>query len=192
MHQSSDDDADDVLFGLELDVAITETLQQDGQLQNQLALLQGLRITEIMYNPIKGSDYEFIELKNVGTQMLDLTGVRFSRGIRFTFPEIMLAPAEYIVVVRNISSFRSSYGGEARIAGEYEGKLNNGGESILLQLPEPTKAAILRFTYDDSWVPETDGQGYSLVIQDPHSLASTWSSSKSWARSTDLNGSPGR
>ncbi len=191
VHQSSDDDADDVLFGLELDTTITQIVQQDEQLQNQLALLQGLRITEIMYNPIKGSDYEFVELKNVGTQILDLTGVRFSRGIRLTFPEIMLDPAEYVVVVSNMSSFRSSYGSEARIAGEYEGKLDNGGESILLQLPEPAKAAILRFTYDDSWVPETDGQGYSLVIQDPHSPASTWSSSKSWARSVDLNGSPG-
>ncbi|MGB2955070.1 MAG: lamin tail domain-containing protein, partial [Anaerolineales bacterium] len=191
VHQSSDDDADDVLFGLELDTTITQIVQQDDQLQNQLALLQGLRITEIMYNPIKGSDYEFIELKNVGTQMLDLTGVRFSRGIRFTFPEIMLNPAEYVVVVSNMSSFRSSYGSEARIAGEYEGKLNNDGESILLQLPELVKAAILRFTYDDSWIPGTDGQGYSLVIQDPHSPASTWSSSSSWVRSVDLNGSPG-
>ena len=91
----------------------------------------------------------------------------------------------------NTKNLALGYGSEARIAGEYEGKLDNGGESILLQLPESTKAAILRFTYDDSWVPETDGQGYSLVIQDPHSPASTWSSSKSWARSVDLNGSPG-
>jgi hypothetical protein len=192
VHQSSDDDADDVLFGLELDVTITQTLQQDDQLQNQLALLQGLRITEIMYHPIKGSDYEFIELKNVGTEPLDLTGVRFSRGIRFTFPEIMLDPAEYIIVVSNMSAFRSSYGSEARIAGEYEGKLNNGGESILLQLPEPTKAAILRFRYDDSWLPETDGQGYSLAIQKPQAPANTWSFSRSWCRSADLSGSPGR
>ena len=192
VHQSSDEDADDVLFGLELDVTITQILRQDDQLQNQLALLRGLRITEIMYRPIKGSDYEFIELTNVGTEPLDLTGVRFSRSIRFTFPEIMLDPAEHIVVVSNMSSFRSSYGSEARIAGEYEGKLNNGGESILLQLPEPTKAAILRFRYDDSWLPETDGQGYSLVIQEPHAPANTWSSSGSWRRSADLSGSPGR
>jgi hypothetical protein len=37
-----------------------------------LAILSGLRITEIMYNPIGGTDYEFAELKNTGLTSLNL------------------------------------------------------------------------------------------------------------------------
>lgn len=191
VHQSADDDVEDILFGLELDMTTTQTLSEDDRLHNQLALLRGLRITEIMYNPSEGSDFEFIELKNVGEQTLDLTGVRLSRGVSFTFPKTMLDPEAYIVVVADVGSFQSTYGSDVYVAGEYEGKLDNGGEAILIQLPEPTEAAILRFEYDDSWVPQTDGQGYSLVIRDPYAPASTWSWPSNWVRSPRLNGSPG-
>lgn len=191
VHQSADDEADDILFGLELDVTTIQAVSEDNQLQNQRALLRGLRVTEMMYNPIGGSDFEFIELKNIGKQMLDLTGVRFSRGIGFTFPQTTLNPEEYIVVVADIGSFRSTYGSDVRVAGEYGGKLDNGGEAILLQLPEPAQAAILRFEYDDSWIAQADGQGYSLVIREPDAPANTWSFSTSWARSPNLDGSPG-
>jgi len=44
-----------------------------------------LRITEIMYNPPGGSLHEFIELQNVGTTPLDVSGFYFE-GISFTFP----------------------------------------------------------------------------------------------------------
>jgi len=191
VHQSAEDNTEDILFGMELDVISTHIMQQDSQLNNRLALLQGLRITEIMYNPIKGSDYEFVELQNVGAQPLDLTGVRFTRGINFGFPETILDPGEYVVVVKDIDCFRSSYGEEVRIAGEYDGKLDNDGESILLQLPEPLEAAILRFAYDDDWYPATDGRGYSLVIQKLHVPAYTWSFFENWGQSADLSGSPG-
>ncbi|MCX7009322.1 MAG: lamin tail domain-containing protein, partial [Kiritimatiellaeota bacterium] len=42
-----------------------------------------VRITEIMYNP-PGDDstgYEFIELRNTATNMVDLSGMAFSEGI---------------------------------------------------------------------------------------------------------------
>ena len=39
---------------------------------NAVAILNGLRITEIMYNPAGGNNYEFIELTNVGGVTLNL------------------------------------------------------------------------------------------------------------------------
>jgi hypothetical protein len=44
-----------------------------------------LRITEIMYNPVGGDAFEFIELQNVGTTTLDISGIRIS-GANFAFP----------------------------------------------------------------------------------------------------------
>ena len=48
-------------------------------------ILSDLRITELMYDPAGGSDYEFIELKNTGPGTLDLANVYFSDGIDFAF-----------------------------------------------------------------------------------------------------------
>jgi len=48
-------------------------------------ILDDLRITELMYNPVGGSDYEFIELKNTGTGTLDLSNVSFIEGVTFDF-----------------------------------------------------------------------------------------------------------
>ena len=44
---------------------------------------QYLRVTEIMYNPLGGSAYEFVELYNTGDSTVDLDGVYFSNGIDF-------------------------------------------------------------------------------------------------------------
>ena len=43
-----------------------------------------LRITEIMYHPEGGDDYEFVELSNIGDTAIDLSGA-FFEGIEFTF-----------------------------------------------------------------------------------------------------------
>jgi hypothetical protein len=48
-------------------------------------LLDKLRITEILYKPNGGNDYEFIELLNIGSTPLNLSGVRFNNGIDYTF-----------------------------------------------------------------------------------------------------------
>ena len=48
-------------------------------------IIKDLRITELMYDPAGGSDYEFIELKNTGTETLDLSNVSFTDGVDFAF-----------------------------------------------------------------------------------------------------------
>ena len=35
---------------------------------------------------VNGDEVEFLELKNAGSVGLDLSGLRFTRGISFTFP----------------------------------------------------------------------------------------------------------
>ena len=71
---------------------------------------QGLQITEIMYNPLGGSDYEFIELKNVSNIAIDLAHLSFT-GIDFTFPADTpsLAPQSFAVLVRNPIAFSERY-----------------------------------------------------------------------------------
>src|SRR4029453_4537549 len=66
---------------------------------NALAMIRGLRVTAIMYNPIGGSDYEWIELRNVGTAAFDLAGVTFVEGIDFVFGPMPLGVGQGAVVV---------------------------------------------------------------------------------------------
>ncbi|MFW5830155.1 MAG: lamin tail domain-containing protein, partial [Planctomycetota bacterium] len=61
---------------------------------------QAIRITEIHYHPIDGEQYEFIELHNIGTQNVDLSGARLEDAVDFTVPDgTNLAPGAYALVV---------------------------------------------------------------------------------------------
>jgi hypothetical protein len=176
----------DVVFGLTLDCV---SINPDEIITKAYALLDGLRITELMYHAVNGSDYDFIELQNISQTALDLTGVRFTDGIDFVFPQMFLNPDQRVVVIKDTAAFQSIYGTNVNIAGEYSGNLSNSGESIVLNLPLPMEAAILRFEYSDNWYPTTDGGGSSMVINDPINPPVVWTYPKSWQPATP---SPGR
>ncbi|MBN2592508.1 MAG: CotH kinase family protein, partial [Sedimentisphaerales bacterium] len=151
---------------------------------------QNLRIGEMMYNP-RGSSEEFIELKNIGAETINLNLVSFTNGIDFTFPSIDLAPGEYIVVVQDRNAFEDRYGSNINIAGQYSGRLDNTGERITLA--DAIGRAILDFNYENSWYSLTDGEGFSLTIIDPaHFDLSVWDIEEAWRASTYLGGSPGQ
>ena len=102
-----------------------------------LEIYKSLRIVEIMYNPLGGSEFEYIELQNIGDEILNLNGISFVEGIYYTFGEMVLSPKESVVLVSDLNAFVSRYGEVNDLIDEYVGKLNNGGEELILQLPEP-------------------------------------------------------
>src|SRR5438045_6950125 len=63
--------------------------------------LTKLVVTEIMYNPpadgaTNGDEFEFIELKNIGTNTLNLGTLSFTAGITFTFTNgTRLGPGQF-------------------------------------------------------------------------------------------------
>ncbi|MBX7123461.1 MAG: lamin tail domain-containing protein [Opitutaceae bacterium] len=161
-------------------------------------LLANLRITEIMYSPVAPSsagNYEYVELQNIGASTLDLSGVRFTEGIDYTFPEgTSLAGGAYIVVAKNRTAFSSRYPAAVGLLapGNFTGALDNSGEDIALTLPAPWDINILRFEYDPSWYPLTSTSGYSLVVLAPASTpARAWDQAQTWVASAAPDGSPG-
>ena len=156
-----------------------------------------LRITELMYNPAEGDvfdsqEYEYIELKNIGTAPLPLTGVKFTDGISFNLPGITLAAGGYIVVVKNQAAFTSRYivPADVQVLGPYDGQLSNSGENIKLE--DSTNSTILEFDYEDGWYDITDGMDFSLTTIDPASAEpNQWDSKSSWRPSANPGGSPG-
>jgi hypothetical protein len=87
VHQSNDGSTD-IVWGATLDANITTTTRTvtDPVPDRMYDLVAGLRVTELMYMPAGGNNYEYIELKNVSAKTLDLTGVRLSDAVDFTFP----------------------------------------------------------------------------------------------------------
>jgi hypothetical protein len=155
-----------------------------------------LRVTEILYHPRDGapfedSDYAFVELQNTGALPLNLNGVRFTQGIEYTFMDVELAPAQFVVVVRNQAAFSSRYDTNGiLVAGEFTGSLSEGGET--LKLEDPLNETILDFGYDATWHPATDSDGYALVIMDAHAAYDSWGLAASWRPGVLRDGTPGR
>jgi hypothetical protein len=140
----------------------------------------------------ENDDFEFIEIHNVSTQAIDLTGVRFTKGIDFDFPAgTQLAPGSFILIVKNQAAFEARYGPGLPVAGNYGAdNLSNGGEQIKLSLGAGT--AILDFIYDDAapWPVGIDGNGASLTLTAPESLPDH-ALPMNWRTSSQLGGSPG-
>ena len=172
---------------------------------NQAAFMMAssfpLRITEIMYHPAAPTpaevsagftdqdDFEFIELKNVSTQTINLTNVTFTEGITFTFGNVDLGPGQHILVVRNQAAFSTRYNPAGlNIAGVYTGGLDNGGEQLILV--DATNSVIHDFSYDDEggWPTAADGSGSSLEVID---VNGDYNNPANWRASSILNGSPG-
>lgn len=157
--------------------------------------LSKLALTEIMYNPpaigaTTGNNLEFLELKNTGTNTLNLSGLTFTSGITFTFTNgTTLAPGQFFVLARNAAAFASKYGA-VTIHGTYTGQLDNAGESLALSHALGTP--IFSVTYDDrpEWPVTPDVANFSLVQTQP-GVSQAPDRGNRWRASTNPGGSPG-
>ncbi|MFN8457499.1 MAG: lamin tail domain-containing protein [Anaerolineae bacterium] len=149
-----------------------------------------LALTEFMYNPLGGNDYEFIELKNVGEGELHLAGMYFEDGLSYTFPPGVppLAAGQYLVLVHNPTAFAGRYP-EVAIGGVYQGKLSNQGEKLTLRAANGQVLLALDYDDENGWPLSPDGRGDSLVIIDPQADPAN---PQNWRASFNLYGSPGR
>ncbi len=156
--------------------------------------LSNLKLTELHYHPldrdsVDGREFEFIEMKNVGNVELNLSYSTFVDGINFMFsPGTIVQPNEFILIVSDKTQFEKRY--ELVPNGEYQGQLDNAGETIALENAAGTK--VFSFTYYDKtpWPEKADGEGYSLVSY----AKSGWgnpNNAEYWVRSSSIHGSPG-
>jgi hypothetical protein len=124
-----------------------------------------LRISEIMYHPYADPNEEFIELVNNGTDPINLSGIRFSEGIDYAFPDVSLSAGACLLLVRNQSAFENRYSTGLPVMGQYSGALDNAGET--LKLVDLAGRTIQKVDYNDNWHSLTDGAGFSLTAVDP-------------------------
>ena len=143
-------------------------------------------INELMYHPpdlnaLDNARDEFIELHNITTSAVDVSGWKIKGSVDFLFPAgTSIRPGDYVLVVgfdpaadaTSLSGFRAAYGlGTAtRIYGPFVPKLPNSVAAVELAYPGVAVAGIVPFInvdkvdYADSapWPTTPDGTGPSL------------------------------
>ncbi len=155
-------------------------------------------ISEIMFRPanlstaevtaalVDPAGFEYLELRNIARESVDLTGVKFTKGVDFDFAYVpaqarLLKPGESVVLVADKRAFMMRYPNVpvSKIAGQFRGHLDSGGETIALEGADG--AVIKEFKYDDNlpWPSGGDGTGRSIVLKDPATnpdagLAARW------------------
>ena len=161
------------------------------------ASTSNLVVTQVAYNPIGGSTFEWIELMAIGPDNVDLTDVSISNAVDFSFPSGYILPAgARVQIAGNVTSFVSRYGSAAPVnlmSAAFIGNLSNGGENIrIARVVGTTSTTIKSFTYnsDATWPASADGAGPVLVLIEPvtnpdHTLGVNWRASSA------SGGSPG-
>lgn len=167
--------------------------------------LDQLVISQIMYHPlpptpdelaalpsVEEGDFEWIEIMNIGATSLDLTNVRFTKGIDFDFvtgSRTTIEPGERLVVVANEAAFNLRYGylsTPSFVVGEFSRSLSNGGELVKLSFGAGTPIREVTFSDEFPWPGEADGLGSALVLAGGFGTNAT-----DWRPSVNTHGSPG-
>lgn len=205
LHQAAGG-ADDVLFGAELTLAITNVpagsapaseFDEPPGPTNLVAGAGAIVINEIMYHPrnpqgpVTNSPEEWIELHNPGTVPVALAGWRLDVDgeTAFRFPEgCTLAGGGFLVVAGNAAHLQARYPAAA-IVGDFAGRLSGRGGRIELRdgagaLSGTAGNQVDAVDYRDGppWPKEADGLGGSLELRDPRSDNSR---PEAWAASDD-------
>ena len=139
---------------------------------------QNLAVSQIHYHPIPppgssrpASDYEFLEVMNIGTATIDLGGLILREDVSFDFPDhTFLAPGERAQIVASTAAFGERYTSlPTRVLGVFSGSLANEGGR--LHLSSPLTGTVRDFAFDDDspWPSLADGAGHGLVLVRPES-----------------------
>ena len=145
-----------------------------------------LVISKISYNPLEtdtfpeSKDLEFIEIQNIGTTTVNLTGVYLSKlGVSYQFEEnATISPTQSIQLVGNTDVFFDKYGLEAY--GRFDRDLSNSSQNLVLADAFGNIIDQVEYTDSAPWPETADGDGFYLELIDVNSdnaLASSWKAS---------------
>ncbi|MGC8830247.1 MAG: lamin tail domain-containing protein [Verrucomicrobiia bacterium] len=121
-------------------------------------------INEIMFNPISGNPAdEWIELYNTTTNVINLNGFKFTRGVNYIFPNVSIPGRGFLVVAADVNKFKSNYPGITNVVGGWTGSLANSDETIELTSPTGESVNQVHYASEGTWAQRVRGSGAQLV-----------------------------
>jgi len=174
-------------------------------------------INEIFFHPTtERTNEEWIELHNVDTVSVNLTGWQLTQGANFTFPNVSIPAGGYLVVAANVPAFQAKYPGVNNVVGGWAGQLSNTDEDIQLETATGEEVDTVHYADEGDWAIRQRGPleggsrgwewfsaadgtnfntasglmegGRSLELRNP---ALPNQHGQNWAFSTQTNGTPG-
>jgi CotH protein/lamin tail-like protein len=170
---------------------------------------QNAVITEIFYHPANTNVLEaWFELFNAGTNTINLSGARVTKGVAFNFPtNTLLAPGNYLVVAAHGPTFASLYSSVTNVVAGWTGNLSRDGETIQVEDAAGNTVAQVSYAPEGDWAvrrigavdalgrqgwewfAEHDGLGKSLELVN---VAMPNGNGQNWSSSIMVGGTPGR
>lgn len=152
-------------------------------------------INEILYHaPDELDDLQYVELHNVGSEAVDLSGWSFTQGIQFQFPAgTRIASRGFVVVCRNTKRFAEFY--PVPVAGEFQSQLRRKGERLELSNAAGKPVDSVKFSDRAPWPTGADGHSGSLeriCPTAPGDDPSNWISSPLTETREKPGGTPGQ
>lgn len=145
-------------------------------------------INEIMCDPISEQDQaEFIELRNVTSSPVSLTGWKLKGGVDFEFPAGSSIPANGYLVVGGNKVFLQAMYPSATILGDWSGKLGNKRDLIRLLDQYDNLADEVDYREGGDWPGLSTNKGSSLELINPgmdNNRASAWRASNETTKAT--------
>ena len=148
-------------------------------------------ITEVMYDPVNGSDGEYVEVLNTTEdRIFDLRAITLG-GSGDPRPlaagAAVVLPGEYVALVRSAAGFQATFPDAGFVVAGSAISLSNSGRPLVIKAGAVTLDSVV---YQPRWhrVELEDATGLSLERRDPagpSNAASNWSSSLA-----DLGGTP--
>ncbi len=164
-----------------------------------------------MYHPASEDPREeYIELFNRGAEDVNLSGWKFTGGVRFAFgTNTVIRAGGFLVVAANVTNFTAKYPGMTNVVGNWQGTLSNSRNDIDLDDASGARADSVRYADEGDWAvrrrgepsptptspyrgwvwyKEHDGMGKSLELINP---ALGNQHGQNWAASMENEGTPG-
>ena len=149
-------------------------------------------VNEIMFDPVNGSDGEYVELLNTTADgVFDLRQILLDDGDgdgdALSDEAAVLLPGERLAIIRDAEGFRATFPNAAFVEAGTVISLSNSGEAVVLRAAGTVLDSVF---YDPDWhrVEVEDATGLSLERRDPagpSNARSNWSTSLA-----DLGGTP--
>jgi hypothetical protein len=121
-------------------------------------------INEIMFNPLGGAvSNEWIELRNVSTASVNVTGWRLTRGVDFTLPNASIPASGYLVIAADLAAFQLKYPAVSNVVAGWSGRLANTEETVELQTALGEVVNSVHYATEGDWARRERGHGAQRV-----------------------------
>ena len=162
---------------------------QPESLEPRCVLDSTVVFSELMYHPLNEDVRgEWIELRNLLSVDMDLSGWSLRDAVSFDFPKGTVVPADgYLIVAANPAGWDGP-SSQVQVLGPWTGALSNGGETVQLYNNSQRRMDVVEYDDQLPWPVAADGTGFTLAKLDEY-----WTSQDAgnWRISAERGGTPG-